>query len=362
MTILTEEMKTIMRIPYALRRVPPESFACLLPVTPSPLPGDIALAQLLRIGKNARLELTNGRPCNLHEGDLLGVVFGNRYATQQFEGYARANGEFCDLLSMAGVCGLVEGKHASVAEPTNLRLLGFLGDADGRALRLRDFALAPTSTPRQPNILVVCGTSMDAGKTHTAMSLIVGLRRHRQRVAAIKLTGTATGRDTWSMLDAGAYPALDFVDGGIASTYLCTLDDLLILYRLLTTYAAAKGADWVVVEIADGLLQEETAALLRSPAFTATVDAWVFATGDPVAAAGGVCMLRGLGIEPIAISGVISMSPLAMRETQAVTGIHCLTARELQCGDLNALLEQTLRRMPHPPSRLTQNRMAEQDA
>src|SRR5256886_12837202 len=34
------------------------------------------------------------------KGDLLAVVFGNRYATRQFEGYARADGEDCDLLSM----------------------------------------------------------------------------------------------------------------------------------------------------------------------------------------------------------------------------------------------------------------------
>jgi len=103
---LTDEMKANMRVSYALRWVPRASMATLLPCPVSPQAGDIALAKLEKIGKNATLELANGRRCTLHEGDLLAVVFGNRYATLQFEGYARANGDSCDLLSMGGLCGL----------------------------------------------------------------------------------------------------------------------------------------------------------------------------------------------------------------------------------------------------------------
>jgi hypothetical protein len=335
---LSDEIKIRMRIPYGLRRVPLSEFATLLPSLSGPEPGDIALAELQKIGKNPRLELVNGRPANLHEGDLLAVVFGNRYATAQFEGYARINGAACDLLSMGGLCGLVESKHASVAEPSKLRILGALGDTNGRPLRLRDFSLPSAFSPVQPQVVVVCGTSMDAGKTHTAMSLIIGLRQLGERVAGIKLTGTATGRDTWSMLDAGASPALDFIDGGFPSTYLATLEDLLHLHHLLVAHATSLGAQWVVVEIADGLLQTETAALLQCPSFTETVNHWVFATSDPLAAVGGVRVLRGWGIEPVAISGIISMSPLAMREASAATKVRCLTAKELQCGELHRIL------------------------
>jgi len=88
----------------------------------------------------------------MNEGDLLTAVFGNRYATEQFEGYARINGDTCDLLSMGGLCGLVKSKHASVAEPSKLRIFGALGDADGCALRLRDFSLRPLS-PRNNRTL-----------------------------------------------------------------------------------------------------------------------------------------------------------------------------------------------------------------
>jgi hypothetical protein len=339
---LINEMKANMRVSYALRWIPRASMATLLPCPVSPQAGDIVLTKLEKIGKNATLELANGRRCNLHEGDHLAVVFGNRYATLQFEGYARSSGDSCDLLSMGGLCGLVESKHAKAAEPSKLRLLGALGDINGSPLNLRHFALAPLPQPNQPNVVVVCGTSMDAGKTHTVMSLIMGLRKQGLAVAGIKLTGTATGKDTWNMLDAGACVALDFVDGGFPSTYLSTFDELLHLYDLLISRAVAAGASWVVVEIADGLLQRETAALLQHPGFAASVDAWIFAAGDPLAAAGGISVMRGWGIEPLAISGVVSMSPLGMNETQTATQLPCFTAGELQSGALNPRLQESV--------------------
>ena len=52
--------------------------------------GDIILARIEQIGRNRRLELANGRASTLQDGDLAAVVFGNRYATRQFEGYARS--------------------------------------------------------------------------------------------------------------------------------------------------------------------------------------------------------------------------------------------------------------------------------
>lgn len=333
--VINEELKASIRVPYALRRIPHDTIASLLPLPESPQPGDIVLTRLEKIGRHTRLELTSGRPATLQQGDLLAMVYGNRYATNQFEGYTGVNGLSCDLLSMGGLCGLVRSKSDSVVEPSKLYVIGALGDADCRPLRLRDFALPPVSVARRPKVLVVCGTSMDAGKTYSAANLIAGLRRMKQPVAGIKLTGTVSGRDTWSMLDAGASPALDFVDGGYPSTYQCTLDSLLELYSLLLAHAVSQGAEFVVIEIADGLLEPETAALLQCQSFTETINAWIFATIDPLGAKGGIDLLRTWGIEPLALSGVISKSPLAMAEAQAATGVRCMTGADLRRGELN---------------------------
>src|SRR5262249_35355680 len=207
---IAAEFKETIRIPYALRHVADVNFSNLLPCPEAPAVGDIVLARVEKVAKNANLELGNGRRSGLHEGDIIAAVFGNRYATMQFEGYARTQGTRCDLLSMGGLCGIVTSKHAKVADPTKLSLLGAIGDEEGRPLRMGDHRLAadhrlaharPGSAPR---VLVVCGSSMDAGKTYTVTSSIIGLRGGGYRVAGVKLTGTAAGKDTWNMLDAGA--------------------------------------------------------------------------------------------------------------------------------------------------------------
>ena len=330
-----------MRVPYAARNVPASAIATLLSLPKVWRVGDIALANVKQIGKNTALELANGRRCTLHERDTLAVVFGNRYATMQFEGYAGANATSCDLLSMGGLCGLVVSKHAKSPEPTQLTLIGAIGNSNGSPLNLRTFRHTNHRRQCSPNVLVVCGTSMDAGKTHSATSSIMGLTKLGVSVAGIKLTGTATGKDTWNMLDAGASIALDFVDGGFPSTYMASLDELLELTDTLIARAAQDGVDWVVIEIADGLLQRETSALLQCPQFVNQVDAFLFAAGDPLAAMGGVNLLRAWGIEPIAISGVVSMSPLGIKETQLATGLPCFKAGEIQSGALNTTLEST---------------------
>ena len=337
---LSDDWKALLRVPYALRRVPNESLSCLLPRSDSPAPGDIALASVEKIGRNDSVELRDGRRCSLHKGDLLAVVFGNRYATRQFEGYARADGNHCDLLSMGGMCGLVVSKHAECGDPTTLHLLGLIGDSSGSPLRLRQFAIPPTPRNSEPDVrvVVVCGASMDSGKTHTAKSVIAGIHKQGYRVAGTKLTGTACGRDTFQMLDAGACVALDFVDGGLPSTYLCDLEELINLQDLFVASAASHRAACLVVEIADGLLQNETAALLQSPRFRETVNAWIFAAGDPLAATGGVSVLRSWGINALAVSGLVSMSPLCRKEVQMGTGLPCLTAQELERGKLTAQL------------------------
>lgn len=347
---LPGDVRRAMRISYALRRVPESSLHCLLPVPESPEVGDIVLARVESIGKNASIESAAGRRCTLHRGDLIAVVFGNRYATLQFEGYARADGNRCHLLSMGGLCGMVESRHETVAEPSKLRIEGALGGADGRPLRLRDFALppAPKSGARRPRVAVVLGTSMDSGKTHTARSLILGLRRQGVRVAAIKLTGTAAGRDTYTMLDAGACVALDFIDGGRPSTFLCAPDELLDLYGRLVDQATATGATWIVVEIADGVIQGETAALIASTRFVSTVNAWLLAANDALGALGAAQLLQRRGITPLAVSGVVSRSALCRREVEIATNVPCLAASELEEGGLNAKLMAAA-----PPKRFT---------
>jgi hypothetical protein len=143
------------------------------------------------------------------------------------------------------------------------------------------------------------------------------------------------------MHDAGACAVFDFVDGGFPSTYLCSLQELLRLYDVLISNAVQQGAEWVVMEIADGLLQRETSALLQCSEFTRTVSDWILAAGDPLAAAGAVRLLRNWDLRPSAISGLVTMSPLGMCEATEATGVRCLTAAALQDPSIVSALDHT---------------------
>ncbi len=345
--VLSEETTSRMKVSYVARRVPRAALHMQLPVPADPKSGDVVLARVEKIGKNTTLELTEGRRSTLHEGDLVVVAFGNRYATLQFEGYARAEGDRCELLSMGGLCGLVESRHDSVSEPSILRIIGAIGDAGGKPVRICDYAMSPALSPRQaaPRVIGVVGTSMDAGKTYTVRSAILGLRPQGLRVAAIKLTGTASGRDTFSMLDAGAMPALDFIDAGHPSTYMCSAAELMDIYGILVSQAAAQHADCIVIEIADGLVQRETTALLTNPRFTGGINAWLLAANDAPGAAGAVSILKGWGITPLAITGNASRSALVRQEVEAATDISCVPATDIESGQLNPQLLRATRRL-----------------
>src|ERR1700730_19358258 len=72
---LTAAIRNRMRLPYVLRRVPENSFSSLLPLSGHPSPGDVALAQLEKIGRNANLDLPNERRARFHEAEAVLLFF-----------------------------------------------------------------------------------------------------------------------------------------------------------------------------------------------------------------------------------------------------------------------------------------------
>ncbi|TIM04375.1 MAG: molybdopterin-guanine dinucleotide biosynthesis protein B, partial [Mesorhizobium sp.] len=93
---------------------------------------------------------------------------------------------------------------------------------------------------------------MNAGKTLTATSLVRGFKRAGLKVAALKITGTGSGGDTWIVRDAGADIVLDFTDAGFATTYLAPVEMIEKGAFRLLNHAAENGCDVAVIEIADG--------------------------------------------------------------------------------------------------------------
>jgi hypothetical protein len=206
--------------------------------------------------------------------------------------------------------------------------LGCLENSRGQPINVADYALPPAAPSSLPLIAVV-GTAMNSGKTLATARLATGLRQAGLRVAALKGTGTGSFGDYHSYLDSGAHYVADFTDAGMATTYLMPHARVREGIDRLLAASEAAGCEVAVMELADGLLQRETAALLADDGLRQRLSGLVFACGDAVAAAGGVAELRRLGHEPDVLTGLVSCSPMACEEASAATGIRVVGKADL---------------------------------
>lgn len=296
----------------------------------TPQAGDLILARVTALGQHRRIENVHGRRGDLYVGDEIIVAYGNRYAPDQFEAYVPDDLGPCHLVAGGGVAARAVARHAGIKPATAIEVIGMLLRADGRALNLADFATVASARLRPPRVIAVVGSSMNAGKTTTVAGLVHGLTRAGFRVGAAKLTGTGSGGDLWSMRDAGAALAIDFTDAGHASTFGVAPEELGRVAQACLAHLAGDNADIAVVEIADGLLQNETAQLIMAGHARGWFDGVVFAAADAMGAAFGCAWLMQRGITPLTVSGLVSASPLAAREAEQATGIDIATLASLR--------------------------------
>lgn len=244
------------------------------------------------------------------------------------------------LVAGGGIAALALSWHDRISRgPTRISPLGLLTGPAGRPLNLGDFAIEPRGHGAAlPPVIAIVGTAMDAGKTQTAAYLVRGLRAAGYRTGYLKITGTGAGGDTWLLHDAGADRVLDFTDAGMASTYLAPLERIEAAMDTLLQDMADHGIDTVVMEVADGVYQCETRELIASARFAARVRGIVIAARDAMGASAAVTSLAATKIPVLALSGLLSASPLQRREAQQATGLTSANREELATAAVAAAL------------------------
>ena len=314
---------------YTTRHVPRDRAHHLLK-SACPVAGDLVLARVARLGQHEHIERADGRRARMWEGDEIIVAYGNRYAPDQFEAYVPDDLGPCHLVAGGGVAARVVAQHGAMKLATQIVPLGLLADIAGDPLNLADWALPPVRLTRpKPRVLAVLGSSMNAGKTTTAAAMIRGWAQTGHAVGAAKVTGTGAGGDRWAMVDAGARIVLDFTDAGYPSTFGLSPQRIAKLLDLLVGHLAGANVETVVVELADGLLQDDTSALVESETFRRLVEGIVFASNSAMGAKSGADWLRARNLPLLAISGVLTTSPLAAREAAKATGLPVLSRHDL---------------------------------
>lgn len=301
-----------------------------------PKAGDAAVFRVKKLGKHNSIQAITENNCYIFPGDHIMGVFGNRYATKQFEGYVpeEYHREY-HILGKGATIGVLASMHEKFEDigPTTLRLMGYVTDETGAVVNTKYLDRVPVSfnthRPRNYDVVLSLGSNMDSGKTTSAAYLCRGIKMAKKKSAYIKLTGTVYTHDRHYAMDCGADVSVDFSTCGFPSTYMCGLDEILNLYETLLLQVEESNPDVVVVEIADGLLQRETSMLLNSRKFMNTVHRVLFSAGGSLAALNGVNVLNRLSIEPFAISGLLTTSPLLVKEVQNNTDIPVLLKEEL---------------------------------
>ena len=292
-----------------------------------PQAGDLIYGIIDCIGQHSSLENASGRIHMIHDGTKAIFVFGNRYAPDFYEGLVPSEmTDEVDLLARSGVVGVVKTKNSMIKDPTKVKISGYVCDEKGDVLNTRDFPLIkPRNTikkePRSRMILV-CGTSMNSGKSMAAAACCWALTTIGYNVRASKVTGTASLKDILLMNDAGASRYADFTYLGYPSTYLLTKQELLGIFNQLDLKYANNPKNFWVVELADGVIQRETAMLLGSPEVVSRIHRLIFCANDAFGAIGGLRTLKEkFNLIPDAISGICSSSPLHTRELSEFTNI-----------------------------------------
>jgi hypothetical protein len=296
------------------------------------------------------LELCSGRMAKVARGDIVVGALGHRKALFGYSGHIPESlkpGDVLQLLNIGGVLGICDSATPDKGKPFDCKVLGavltfpFLGERIGVTARTGYKALDPAAPLDSRNVPVVAlaGTCMEAGKTAAACAIIARMRHRGLTVDAFKATGVSLRRDILAFEDSGARRTMIFTDLGIVTT---TAHCGPALTRTMLTEMASGAPDAIVFELGDGLLGTYgVESILRQPDIKAALTATVLSANDPVAAWGGVKLLRErFGIEPAAVTGPATDNQVGIEIIREQMGCAAFNAVSNPAGLGDFLIER----------------------
>ena len=284
--------------------------------------GDYVVCRVLdRAGGPHEVESRSGRTVEVIADDLLVGALGVRSATLEATGDWRAVGDdlVVHTLTRAGVLG-----RATSATPfarpflVPLRYRGHVL-LEGRKAAMAGFVPELEPVELTAPVILVIGTSMSAGKTTSAITIVRRLVRMGLRVAGTKVTGVARYREILAMADAGASPVVDFVDAGLPSTVCGPAVYRKALANLIARIAAAEP-DVVVVECGASPLEPYNVDLAEE-VLRPNVACTVLCASDPYAVVG---VAQAHAARPDLVAGRATSTDAGIDLCQRLAGVRAL--------------------------------------
>ena len=282
------------------------------------------------------LELTSGRMAKVGKGDVVAGALGHRRALFGYSGHVPERlepGDVIQLLNIGGVLGVCDSINPEKGRPFDCRVLGvalnfpYLGERIGVPARVgrKPLDAGAQLDVRGVPVVAFAGTCMEAGKTAAACAVIGRMRHRGLTVDAFMATGVSLRRDILAMEDAGARRCAIFTDLGVVTT---TRVNGPALTRTMLTELASGRPDALVFELGDGILGTYGVdAILECPDIRAALSAVILSANDPVAAWGGVKLLRErFGIEPCVVTGPATDNQVGIEIIAAHMGLPAINA------------------------------------
>ncbi len=282
------------------------------------------------------LELTSGRMAKVSRGDVIVGALGHRQALFGYSGHIPDKveaGDILQVLNIGGVLGVCDSVNPDKGKPFDCRVLGcvlqfpFLGERIGVPARVghRKLDYAASLDAHGVPVVALAGTCMEAGKTAAACAIVSRMRHRGLSVHAFKATGVSLRRDILAMEDSGARRSMIFTDLGIVTT---TSASGPALTRTMLTEMTQGHPDVVVFELGDGILGAYgVEAILAADDVRRALTAVVLSANDPVAAWGGVKLLRErFEIEPCAVTGPSTDNAVGVNIIEEQMGVRACNA------------------------------------
>jgi hypothetical protein len=299
--------------------------------------GVVLVVEILNTKANYNtLELTSGRMAKITRGDVVVGALGHRKALFGYSGHIPETlkpGDVIQMLNIGGVLGICDSATPDKGKPFDCKVLGaalsfpFLGERIGVPAKAgyKPLNYAAELNTRGVPVVALAGTCMEAGKTAAASAIIARMRHRGLVVDAFKATGVSLRRDILAFEDAGARRTMIFTDLGIVTT---TAKCGPALTRTMLTEMASGQPDVIVFELGDGLLGTYgVEAILLDPEIKPALTAVVLSANDPVAAWGGVKLLRErFGIEPCAVTGPSTDNQVGVQIIREQMGVEAFNA------------------------------------
>jgi hypothetical protein len=184
---------------------------------------------------------------------------------------------------------------------------------------MRDYVQPQPTVSRDAPVVLILGTSMDAGKTTTARVVIRLLRARGLRIGGVKFTGIGRYRDILAMGDAGAQAIYDFVDAGLPSTS-CPRAEFEPSIDYLLARMAAHDVDVIVAEAGASPLEPYNGDVAVERLRNRT-RCTILCASDPYAVVG---VTNTFDVHPDLIAGRATSTTAAVELTETLCGVKAI--------------------------------------